>query len=152
MASLLTFCWWPCRIWGKGQRPGLARACHAHRKGHLRPPSIWLPDSGVNETGKHGDYVSPQMSTSSCQQKTSEQQLGLRMDQSECRRRGHHTLRGLSCKAGLHVHRSDAAHSSSPELTLNLATRPCPIPHDGLRSALPEETHRCCRKSTASLA
>lgn len=118
-ASPLTFCCRPCRIWRKGGRPGLARACRLHRKGRLRPPSIWLPDSSVSETGKHADHVSPQMSTSSC-----ERQPGLRTDQREhgcCRR---HVLRGLSGKAGLRVHRSEAARSPSPELTLHLATRP----------------------------
>lgn len=99
----------------------MARVCHLHRKGRLRPPSIRLPDSGVSETGKHGDHVPPQMSTSSC-----ERQPGLRTDQREhgcCR---HHVLRGLSGKAGLRVHRSEAARSPSSELTLRLATRPLP--------------------------
>ena len=67
-ASLLTFCWCPCRIWRKGRRPGLAHACRPLRKGHLRPPSIWLPESDVSETGKHGDRVSPHQFTSNVYQ------------------------------------------------------------------------------------
>lgn len=63
-ASLLTFSWCPCRIWRKGRRPGLAHACHPSRKGHLRPPSIWIPESDVSETGKHGDRVSTHQFTS----------------------------------------------------------------------------------------